>query len=255
MDPTPTISNEQLMAYADGELAPAERAAVDAALAADPALAARLAQHRALRAQLQQAFDTELDEPVPERLQQALRPATPRIAPVISLAERRAAAEAAAAPRAARGGWAWWGGLAASVALGVLVGRLALPGGDGAAPGFALSEGRLVARSGVQTALDTLTAGTPQPGAAVAVPLSFVDQRGRYCRSFTTAASAGLACRDGADWVVQMLVEAAPPAAGEGSRQAASALPPALLAEIDRRIEGPALDAAGEQRALARGWR
>jgi hypothetical protein len=86
--------------------------------------------------------------------------------------------------------------------------------------------------------------------------LSFVDHSGRYCRSFTTSAHAGLACRDDKDWAVQMLVQASPAATATGNaRQAATALPPALMAEIDQRIEGPALDAAAEQQALQRGWR
>jgi len=38
-------------------------------------------------------------------------------------------------------------------------------------------------------------------------------------------------------------------------RQAGSTLPPAVLADIDARIDGQALDADGERKARAHGWR
>jgi len=62
------------------------------------------------------------------------------------------------------------------------------------------------------------------------------------------------ACRDGAAWRVSTLaavarVEAAP------MRQAGSALPPAVLADIDARIDGPSLDVQAERQARAQGWR
>jgi hypothetical protein len=44
-------------------------------------------------------------------------------------------------------------------------------------------------------------------------------------------------------------VEAAP------MRQAGSALPPAVLADIDARIDGPSLDVQAERQARAQGWR
>jgi hypothetical protein len=261
MDPTPAITDEQLMAYADGELDAPLREVVEAALAANPALVTRLAEHEAMRERLRRAFAGELDEPVPTHLLEALK-AEPRApAPVVSLAShRKAAAERSreAANDTPWSAWARWGGWAASVAAALVIGHVYWPGGNTAAPeGFALQgDGRLVATGGVETALNTQTAATRPLGASVSVPLSFVDQSGRYCRSFTTSAHAGLACRDDKDWAVQMLVQARRSAEGTGNaRQAATALPPALLAEIDQRIEGPALDAAGEQQALQRGWR
>ncbi|MGM9487591.1 anti-sigma factor family protein [Ideonella sp. YS5] len=259
MDPTPAITDEQLMAYADGELDTAMREVVEAALAADPTLVTRLAEHEALRERVRHAFAPELDEPVPARLREALK-AEPRApAPVVSLASHRkaAAARAGEASNEPRwGGPARWGAWAASLAAAVFIGHAYWPGGGVAPEGFALQDGgRLVARGAVETALNTQTAATRPLGADVGVPLSFVDRSGRYCRSFTTAAHAGLACREGGDWAMQMLVQAPATAATEGARQAASALPPALLAEIDQRIEGPALDAAAEQQAMQGGWR
>lgn len=259
MTPTP-ITDEQLMALADGELAGAERDSVAAAVAADPTLAERLAQQQRLRARLNTAFADELDEPVPERLLQAVARApapAPARAPVISLARHRAAVEAARVPAtpSARPSWVQWGGLAASIAVGVLIGHFGWPGSSAAPDGFALEAGKLVARGPVQASLSTQTAATPEPGAAVQLHFSFVDQAGRYCRTFSTSGNAGLACREGHDWAVQLLVDSPTGAAPSGGmRQASSALPAALLAEVDRRIEGPPLNAAAEQQALQRGW-
>ena len=68
-----TISDETLMAYADGELDSAARASVEAAMQEDPEIGRRVARHRALREAMQGAFSTVLNEPVPDRLIQAAR--------------------------------------------------------------------------------------------------------------------------------------------------------------------------------------
>lgn len=239
------VTDEMLMAYADGELDAPARAEIERAIAADASLAARLQAQTALRARLQAAYAPELDEPVPERLRQAARP--PAAGTVIDLAAQRAARQA----RPPGDAWWRWGGLAASVLLGVLLGRLwpaAAPAGD-----VALHEGRLVARGVLAQALSTQRAAAPTADAAVAVQLTFLDRAGAYCRTFSTAGAAGLACRSGADWHVTLLAEAEP-AGGGVMRQAASALPPAVLGAVDQRIDGRPLDAQAEQAALQRGW-
>jgi anti-sigma factor RsiW len=68
-----TISDEILMAYADGELNAATRASVEAAMQDDPEIRKRVAHHRALRETMRGAFSSVLDEPVPDRLIQAAR--------------------------------------------------------------------------------------------------------------------------------------------------------------------------------------
>jgi anti-sigma factor RsiW len=75
---TQPIPESDLMAYADGQLAPERRAAFEAALAADPGLAARLAALREQKAALHEALDPWLDEPIPARL---LAAATPPVHP------------------------------------------------------------------------------------------------------------------------------------------------------------------------------
>jgi anti-sigma factor RsiW len=68
-----TISEETLMAYADGELDAAARASVEAAMQEDPEIRERVARHHALREAMQGAFSAVLKEPVPERLLNAAR--------------------------------------------------------------------------------------------------------------------------------------------------------------------------------------
>ena len=67
-----TPDDDLLQAFVDGALAPAERAAVEAALQGDAALARRVLRLAEQRRLLKERFDPVLLEPLPERLQ--LRP-------------------------------------------------------------------------------------------------------------------------------------------------------------------------------------
>jgi hypothetical protein len=242
-----TYSDETLMAYADGELEPAERAAIEQAMQADPAVAEAVARHRALRQDIAAAFSGILDEPVPARLQPP--PAAP-VAPVVSLDAARAARATVQAPAPARRRWSWpeWGALAAMLMVGVLVGKVVPLGGQ---PAIAGNGGQLVAQGELASALDRQVGG--RDAGAVRVGVSFAARDGEYCRGFVMGASAGLACRAGGQWRIPVMAETGAEAQG-GYRQAGSALPPAVLDAIDARIAGKPLDAAGETAARARGW-
>ena len=67
------ITEADLHAYADGRLAPARRAEIEAWLAARPEDAERVAHYRESAAQLKTRYDTVLAEPVPPRLERAAR--------------------------------------------------------------------------------------------------------------------------------------------------------------------------------------
>lgn len=256
------FSDETLMAYADGELGEPERSAVAAAERDDPAVAAAIARHRALRADVFAAFAGVLDEPVPARLQAAGSSAGTGAATVASLdaaRERKARArEAAASVTAAsvqRPAWPGWGALAASLAVGVLAGGLWLGGAADGDAGLVATDGagRLVARGELAGALNEQLAGTGQTDKRVQIGISFAARDGGYCRSFKAGASAGLACRGGDGWRIPVLRDV--PAESGAYRQAGSAAPAAVLEAIDERIEGAALDAAGERAARERGWK
>ncbi len=74
------IPDSDLHAYADRQLPPEQVAAVEAALAREPALAARIADIRAQNEALRDALDPLLAEPIPQRLLDAARPPAARAA-------------------------------------------------------------------------------------------------------------------------------------------------------------------------------
>jgi hypothetical protein len=115
-----TISDEILMAYADGELDAAAREAVESAMREDPQIEKRVAAHRALRRRVQAAYSVELSEDVPESLLRAARAAGTQQAKVVNLQDARAAMERAAS--CSRPPWPEWriaGTIAASLIAGV----------------------------------------------------------------------------------------------------------------------------------------
>jgi hypothetical protein len=253
------ITDETLMAFADGELEPTLRAAVEAAIGRDPSVAARVAEFRLQRERLQQAYSSVLEEPVPERLLAAVgEHAAPRPAGTVVHLEALRAASILRPQRK----WSWpeWSAIAASVLLGILVSRVGLIGRNGESIG-AGPDG-LVARQSLAHALSTELASNQPSGGPVQVGLSFADKSGALCRTFNTREQrdmSGFACfRDG-QWHVGMIIEAGPGATTSGSggnlRTAASALPPALLRAIEDRMLGDPLDADQERAARARDWR
>lgn len=248
-----SFSDEVLMAYADGELDEVTCRALEDAMRKDVSLAHRVAQYKAMRASVFAAYAPVAEEAVPPRLAQPLRQAT-----VVSLDSVRARREAEqqAARKASRGRhWSWpeWGALAAMLMVGVLAGHYGmglLPIDDGET--IASRNGVLVAQGRLATALDLQLGGS---GGPVRIGTSFLSQDGVYCRSFMTAQDmAGLACRQGAMWKVQMALQN--PAKGQQGeyRQAGAEMPPQVLEAIDQRISGQPLDAKAEQEAVQRKW-
>lgn len=250
------IPDETLMAFADGELAGPEAEAVARQVAADPALAAKVEAHRALRARLAAAFEPTLEEPVPEHLlalvQGGAAPLSAKPAEVVDLAAARARRQVAApaAPGVPR--WMQLGALAACLAVGVFIGRAALPpGGDAVSRG-----GVLVAQGDLARALDVQLASNPGKAPPVRIGLTFKDTAGHYCRTFQPGKGrglAGVACRDGGDWRLAMTAEAQAPAGDY--QMAASATPAAVLDTAQAMMAGEPLDAAAESNARAKGWR
>jgi anti-sigma factor RsiW len=268
-----TIPDETLMAYADDELEPAQRAEVDAALAADPQLAARVEQHRALRRKLNAAFDPILMETVPNTLVAAVHtsPATtpgamPERGATITDLRRVRAARAAEAKEAAasarRAGtphrpWTWfeWGAMAASIAAGAVIAHLMLRTPDTSRIGT--QGGQLVAQGDLADALSVQLAGEQPADAAVQIGVSFRSKSGDTCRTFTMKEAhvlGGLACREGNAWRVQVLADAPAVTDAGDYRPAAASMPAAVLSAVEEQISGEPLDAGGEAAARSRGW-
>ena len=250
-----TISEEILMAYADGELDAATRASVEAAMQEDPEIRKRVAGHRALRETMRGAFSAVLDEPVPDRLIEAARGQT--AAPRSVVADLSAAKDAAQRRKSAAARRWQPAAMAASLLLGLGLGFLAWhgPGGASIQPGVG---GGLVAGAALAKALSNqLSDDRSQLKVAVA-GLSFRDKSGDYCRTFSLTGSdpsLGLACREGADWRIKALAQAPHAAANSGDfRTAGSEDSPAIRAAVEGAIDGEPLDHAGEIAARAAGW-
>jgi hypothetical protein len=235
------VSDETFFAWLDGELDPREAARVEAEVAADPRLSAMVVEHRSMQARLKGAFDVVKAAPVPEQLQAAVR--TSSQAAVIDLAEARKRRETRSWPAAIQ-----WTAMAATLAVGVLIGTLA-PQARETGP-VEVQGGKIYAASKLNDALSTELASAPSGD--VRIGLTFRDQSGSVCRSFTAPASSGLACRDSKGWQVRGLF--ASPEGQTSDYRMAAGMDPNLAALVNSTIAGEAFDAAQEREARDRSW-
>lgn len=252
-----TITDAELIAFLSGTLPDSQLEAIEAALAADPALAARAealmdapGSTRApeMDARVRTAFDPVLAEPVPPTLLAAASPA------VIDFAAARTARQSESAPSA----WRRWGqmtALAASLAVGIVIGG-GLPQNGGAdAPliiadaagtraGPALASALASTRSGVDAAL---------PGGVMRPVISVKAADGRLCRQFAIQQDKGaidaLACRQDDQW--NIVVASSSAATRSDYALAAGPAEAAIEAALSALEAGDPLDAEGEARALA----
>jgi len=228
--------DDKFFAWLDGELEPTDAAEMEAKVAADTQLTRLAEQHRALGAQLKGAFDPIAEAPVPERLDAALRPS----AGVIDFAAAKRARITPSLPQ--------WAAMAATLAVGIFVGT-AIPQRSGAP--VEVQGGKIYAAAALDQALDTQLASAP--AGDVRVGLTFRDQAGEICRSFTQPAASGLACRAAGKWQLKGLF-AAPEGQGSSYRMAAG-MDPNLAALVDSTMAGEPFDAAAEKAAKDRGWK
>lgn len=242
------FSNETVMAYIDGELDDATRAALEAAMVTDSELAERVGRERRLRARLQSELDPMLREPIPERLLAAARgtAAPPRTGNIIW--RRRMPVR----------NWSWpqWSAVAASLILGVLLAPLLRhEPSEGA---LDIRDGRILASGALAHALSEQLASNQAADARIHVGVSFRSRNGDYCRTFMLrdkSAVAGLACRERESWRLEALAATHHATSGSGEYQpAASSLPPAIEQSVDELIVGDPLDAKAEAAARATGW-
>lgn len=232
------FSQEMLMAYADGELDAQTRQAIEAEMAADPQVAQAVARQRAMRAEVGAAYAGVLDEPVPDRL-------------------LRAATKAKAPPQRRTWSWPEWTSIAASLLIGVLVGRALLqpPSARGGIIA-AGTDGSIVASAQLAQALSQQLSS--EDGSGIDIGLTFRSKSGEYCRTFGARVGmhvVGFACRDAELWRVDMLSTAPPTASGGDYRMASTQLPAPIVQAIAERMQGEALDADEEAIARQRSWR
>ena len=241
------IDDAQLIAWLDGELTPDAAEEVAAAVAKDPAIAARAAAHRALAERLSSGFCALLDQPRPRRLIEAAGGSG-----VVDL-ERARNLRTHAAIKVRHLSLPPWARIAAIVPMVFAAGyvtHLAVPKGILSDRG-----GELVATGKLARALDTQLAssstGVQDPGAP-RIHLSFRARNGRVCRTWIAEGQSGIACRAGQAWT--MAATAAGPRSG-GLYRMASAGDAGLLATMDALVAQGPFDASEEARLRAAQWR
>jgi hypothetical protein len=235
-----SVTEEMLAAYADGELGAAETAEVEAAMAADPALARKVAAHRALRATLSAHYAPIAEEAVPPRLAALLTTgsgASAGEAKVVSLAAERQ--RRGLAPVVRR-----WGAIAGPALAASLVLALWQPWRQGAPDGYAQGD--------LAGALDMQLAATQPADAPTRILISFEREGGDLCRAYRSGEEGGIACRDTTGWKIERRF-ALGDAQGTEFRQAGSETE--MLAAAQDMAQGSALDAEGERAARERGWK
>lgn len=221
---------EEFFAWLDGELALSDSARVQERVAASPALTADAKAHRAMTAGLRAAF-------VPVM--------TPKsgVADFAAKRAERARRRPASLPQ--------WAAMAATLVVGIALGTVVGAGGE-SRPLVAVEGGQMVAVATLDQTLTRQLASLDQQGVATRIGLTFRNQQGRLCRTFSGSAASGLACRNGDHWQIEGLYSAGGSSAGD-YRMAAGA-DPRLAGLVEGMMVGVPLDAAGEAAAKQSGW-
>ncbi len=282
------LSDETLMALADGELEPAERAKIEAQLDRDPALQARFAVFQGTnRAVLAQKFRAPVEAPLPDdlvKLVMTAPSATVRARGSVSQPRRpglvdgmrslaagivpgwsAAAAYACVAVMAGYAGWSLNEPASRTPATTQVVTPAKHPGAV-ARQILSVEHGRVIADGVLHRALDTaLSATKVEAGAGEAVAtvmprLVYRNANNEFCRPYyvnldETTGFAGVGCRgDDGRWQLQVHMPAVKPASA-GDRAVPAAGEAAILAFINRTRDGDPLGAAEEKAALEAEWK
>lgn len=273
------VSDELLMAYADGELDVAERRRVELRLAADPEARERLEVFRRTGRAIGRTLDLAAFEDVPGRLADAVR---------AGQAGSRPAYPSAVGATGSRGGWLaqalrrllpepdlpWRLALALSgvLVLGTGLGWLlaTIPGANPQREVLVRSDGaRLFASATLASVLEHRPSGTEtrvaiaDADAIVAPRMTFTNVAHELCRHYRIdsdpgARADGVACREvDGRWRIeaQVALPAAAPRRETGYAPAGGEDGNAIDAVLDRLIVGDPLDLRTEAELLAREWR
>jgi len=226
------VSDEMLMAFADGELDAATAEDVARAVESDADLARRLESFEHTRIDAKRAFADVIEAPVPKRL-------------IVAASARR---QRAVIPSR----WLTWGfgGLSAALAAALGVVLLTPPAARGPASPFAGSD--------VAAALDTAASGDTVAlarGDTLEVTGTYTVP-GATCRVFRLAGEAAAshwlaaACRHDGAWQVEIAVAEA----GDGFVPASDGAVASLDAYLDSLGAGASLGAAEEAELIDRRW-
>lgn len=254
----------QLKAFLEGRLGDdALIDTIEAAINADPALAERMEQLVVADDAAQgvrQAYAPMLTAPVPDHLTQIVAAPLAQEADVIDFVAARTKPDALRPANDNGRGWRWpqFAAMAASLALGVMVGGALLPGRADADRALALAgSGGLAPTPAVSAMLDSAPSGQSVDLAGLGtgeVVLTFRSGDRKLCRQFTikvagTSTSDALACADAdGSWQIEALGRRAAPA---GDLQLASGdAAVSVVAAVDAMIDGDPLVGEAEAAEL-----
>ena len=226
-------SDEDLMAYADGEMPAAQAESLARLIATDETLRQRVEMFRQSRSLVAGALKPLADMPVPDSLEQSIRDmiaksAAPAVATGEDAADNVIAFKAKAAQPVARAPRPWSLPLAAAIAAVVAgIGGYAAGLSGGTMPSDAVMVGSLLPAD-IGNALDSTAAGgeARREDDRIRLIASVKTQDGTLCREFeidslqTAQTMAGIACRDAGQWRLDIAVAA--PASESGFAPASS---------------------------------
>jgi Putative zinc-finger len=261
------LTDETLMAYADGELDPATRAQVEAALADDPRARQQLEIFKATGSRLADLFNKPMREPVPADLLALLTGGKP----VGNVRRRRW--------RLFAMDWAPWGVLfdgapwvtaaAWSIPLLLLAAGIVWylrPAAGDLQQLVTLEQGQIFARGPLKTALETapsgatVTLGGSTSAFTMEALLTFKNRRQNFCRQYDVSGPdssyAGIACRgEDGRWRLELHIAVAPHSAPKDKVVPAGKGSSAVEAAVNSVIEGDALGRDEEEALIRNGWR
>lgn len=254
-----TYSDDMLSAYLDRELAPDEMTAVDAALARDPSLQARLDDLRRADDAVRNAYAGIANEPMPERVISMLTPheriavvAPGEVIPIFSVKRTTSAS-------------VWSGAIAASVALvaGLMIGVYGM-GARNDLGAFAAWSDEIPASSPLSVALSEIASGESVSigggsGVRVLPILTFQAEDGAFCREFFASHGEngvhGVACGAKGNWRMEIAARTAERAdKGDAYRTAFRSSDRLIDDFIDGAMSGEALGAETERALINQGW-
>jgi anti-sigma factor RsiW len=268
------ITDEMLMAYADGELSREDCRRLETVLEQDPVLRARLEPFAMTGSSLADVFGQPMHEPIPDRLL-AVITAGGRRAPAARERQVRPAGQQATGvfdaiaealfPRGL--GFASAFTLTALIAAGgtagYLVGRVDAPSPDGGTV-VALGNGDLVAAGALKVALETQPsvddATAISSGAAAWPAVSFRSRDQSFCREYRVAGSdgkgfAGVACRStDSQWRVVVHAEVQTAAVASDFKLLSGPGSLAVDTTVDGLKDGDVFGHDDEAAAIAKGW-
>jgi|GEM_PF-1001351 len=274
------ISDETLMAYADGELTGDERERIAQAIAKDATIRSRLNVFTQTREQLARAYDEPMQQPIPSHLMdlvvgktgsaglQSIPEVQPRRGRKVSIADFLQR-------------WLPSGGsgfaTAAALGLALMTGGVLgwqfrppePPAASHALQFVSLLDGRLVARGQFSNALTQLASGQQRSwsiasGKIALKPIfTFRTNSNRICRQYELSIPAGgrfsgVACRssDG-DWQIPVHVALSSEQQQPGNKAVPAAGAGGSLVDklVDQLIDGDVLGAADETALMKHGWK